>query len=62
MTYKHWINKNYDRLVSEYEDYLVDFGDIEQAECNERYPMTLGEFILDKWDDFDEYVEREERE
>lgn len=55
MTYKHWINKNYDRLASEYEYYFDSIDkDID-------VPMTLDEFILNKWDSFDFYVEREEQ-
>lgn len=55
MTYKHWINKNYDRLVSEYEDYF------DSIDKEIDIPITLDEFILDKWDSFDGYVEREEQ-
>lgn len=55
MTYKHWINKNYDRLVSEYEDYF------DSIDKEIDVPMSLDEFILDKWDSLDFYVEREEQ-
>lgn len=56
MTYKHWINKNYDRLVSEYEDYF------ESIDKEIDVHMDFDEFVQDKWDSFDGYCEREERE
>lgn len=55
MTYKHWINKNYDRLVSEYETYF------EGVDKEIDMPMAFVEFVQDKWDSFDGYIEREEQ-
>ena len=44
MTYKHWINKNYDRLVSEYEDYF------DSIDKEIDVPMSLDEFGANgKW-------------
>ena len=55
-TFKQWKNKNSKKLLQQYEDYfeLID-KDID-------VPLTLEEFIENEWDNFDSYVEREERE
>jgi hypothetical protein len=55
-TFKQWKNKNWNKLLSQYEDYF------EEIDKDIDVPMSLEEFIEDKWDDFDGYCEKEDRE
>jgi hypothetical protein len=54
-TFKQWKNKNWNKLLSQYEDYF------ETIDKDIDVPMSLEEFIEDKWDSFDGYSEKEER-
>lgn len=57
MTFKKWYALNQDRLEEQYEEY------VEILENNDIVtPMSFDEFVQDKWDSFDFYTEREERE
>lgn len=56
MTYKKWIDRNYEKLQEKYDEYfeLVDNTIIT--------PMSFDEFILEEWDKVcNDYREREER-
>ncbi len=55
MTFKKWYALNHDKLQEQYEEYQDTVTEIFT-------PMTFDEFVQDKWDSFDEYVEKEERE
>lgn len=55
MTFKKWYALNQDKLQEQYEEYQDTVTEIFT-------PMTFDEFVQDKWDSFDEYVEKEERE
>ncbi len=55
MTFKKWYAINHDKLQEQYEEYQDTVTEIFT-------PMTFDEFVQDKWDSFDEYVEKEERE
>lgn len=57
MTFKKWYALNQDKLQEQYEEY------VEILENNDIVtPMSFDEFVQDKWDSFDFYTEREERE
>ena len=56
MTFKKWYAINHDKLQEQYEEY------VELIDNTIITPMTFDEFVQDKWDSFDEYVEKEERE
>lgn len=57
MTFKKWYALNQDILEEQYEEYaeILENNDIVT-------PMSFDEFVQDKWDSFDFYTEREERE
>ena len=55
MTFRKWYALNQDKLQEQYEEYQDTVPGIFT-------PMTFDEFVQDKWDSFDEYVEKEERE
>ena len=55
MTFKKWYALNHDKLQEQYEEYQDTVTEIFT-------PMSFDEFVQDKWDSFDEYVEKEERE
>ena len=55
MTFRKWYALNQDKLQEQYEEYQDTVTEIFTA-------MTFDEFVQDKWDSFDEYVEKEERE
>lgn len=55
-TFRKWYFKNEDKLKDDYEAYF------ENIDKNLDVPMDFDEFVQDKWDSFDGYVEREERE
>ena len=55
MTFKKWYALNHDKLQEQYEEYQDTVTEIFT-------PMTFDELVQDKWDSFDEYVEKEERE
>lgn len=54
MTYRKWFALNQDRLASKYEDYF------ENVDKEIDVPMSYEEFVMNEWDSFDGYVEREE--
>ena len=56
MTYRKWFALNQDRLESKYEDYF------ENVDKEIDVPMSYEEFVMNEWDSFDGYCEREERE
>lgn len=57
MNFENWFDKNCDKLEEKYEEY------VEILENNDIVtPMSFDEFVQDKWDSFDFYTEREERE
>ena len=56
MTYRKWFALNQDRLELKYEDYF------ENVDKEIDVPMDFDDFVQDKWDSFDGYIEREERE
>lgn len=55
MTFKKWYALNQDKLQEQYEEYQDTVSGIFT-------PMTYDEFVQDKWDSFDGYTERSERE
>ena len=56
MTFRKWYALNHDKLQEQYEEY------VELIDNTIITPMSFDEFVQDKWDSFDEYVEKEERE
>ena len=56
MTFKKWYAINHDKLQEDYEEY------VESLDKRFYMPIDFDEFVQDKWDSFDEYVEKEERE
>ena len=56
MTFKKWYALNQDKLQEQYEEY------VELIDNTIITPMTFDEFVQDKWDSFDGYTERSERE
>lgn len=57
MNFENWFDKNCDKLEEKYEEY------VEILENNDIVtPMSFDEFVQDKWDSFDFYTKREERE
>ena len=54
MTFLKWYAINHDKLQEQYEEY----DEVEGIFT----PMTFDEFVQDKWDSFEFYTEREERE
>ena len=55
MTFKKWYALNHDKLQEQYEECQDTVTEVFT-------PMTFDEFVQDKWDSLDEYVEKEERE
>ena len=54
-TFRKWYNLNQDKLQDEYETYF------ESVDKEIDVPMDFDEFVQDRWDSFDGYVEREEQ-
>ena len=55
-TFRRWYLLNQDKLQEDYEAYF------EGVDKEIDVPMDFDEFVQDKWDSFDGYIEREERE
>lgn len=55
-TFRKWYNLNQDKLQEDYETYF------ESVDKDIDVPMDFDEFVQDKCDSFDGYVERVERE
>lgn len=55
-TFRRWYFLNQDKLQEDYETYF------ESIDKENDVPMDFDEFVQDKWDSFDGYIEREERE
>ena len=55
-TFRRWYLLNQDKLQEDYEAYF------ESVDKEIDVPMDFDDFVQDKWDNFDGYVEREERE
>ena len=55
-TFRKWYNLNQDKLQEDYETYF------ENIDKEIDVPMDFDEFVQDKWDNFEFYTEREERE
>jgi hypothetical protein len=55
-TFRRWYLLNQDKLQEDYEAYF------ESVDKEIDVPMEFDDFVQDKWDSFDGYVEREERE
>ena len=55
-TFRKWYALNQDKLQEDYEAYF------ESVDKEIDVPMDFDDFVQDKWDNFDGYVEREERE
>ena len=56
MTYRKWFALNQDKLQEDYEAYF------ESIDKENDVPMSYEEFVMNEWDSFDGYIEREERE
>ena len=54
MSFEEWFKIKEDELNIDYQIYLVEFGDIEIAEYNEKYPLSFNEFAQDEFDNFNE--------
>lgn len=55
-TFRRWYFLNQDKLQEDYEAYF------ESVDKEIDVAMDFDDFVQDKWDNFDGYVEREERE
>lgn len=55
ITFKKWLNKNYNKLDDKYQEYY------DGIDKEVDVPMTWDEFVENEWDSFDGYVEREEQ-
>ena len=55
-TFRRWYLLNQDKLQEDYETYF------EGVDKEIDIAMDFDEFVQDKWDSFDGYCEREERE
>lgn len=54
-TFRKWYFENQDKLQEDYETYF------EGVDKEIDVLMTFDEFVQDRWDSFDRYVEREEQ-
>lgn len=55
-TFRKWYALNQDKLQEDYEAYF------ESVDKEIDVPMSYEEFVMNEWDSFDGYCEREERE
>ena len=55
-TFRRWYLLNQDKLQEDYETYF------ESIDKENDVPMDFDDFVQEKWDSFDGYIEREERE